>query len=175
MRIWYDPADGRILYTLTGAADLPGDYIESDLSAEELGDLSAWAVIGGALVRVSLEPLRVEARAVLTAFITTTRAGLITALPGQDMIYLAKEAEARAWIGATDPDIAAFPLLSAETGITAPDAGQLAQLWLNMADLWRAAAASLEALRLSTLAAIAAAQTPEDITAALAALTPQET
>lgn len=87
------------------------------------------------------------------------------------MIYLAKEAEARAWVGATDPDLATFPLLAAEIGITAPDADQLAQLWLNMADLWRSAAAGLEALRLSTQAAIAEATTPEDITAALAVIT----
>ncbi|MBJ2150597.1 hypothetical protein [Paracoccus sp. IB05] len=174
MRIWYDPADGRILCTLTGTPDLPGEYIETGLTAEDLGDLTGWAVIGGELVRISLEPLRQEARVALTAAITRARAGLITALPGQDMIYLAKEAEARAWVAATDPDLATFPLLSAETGITAPDPDQLAQLWLNMADLWRSAAAGLEALRLSTQAAIAAAGSPEDITAALAALTPQE-
>ncbi|MCL4064961.1 hypothetical protein M3484_00005, partial [Pseudomonas sp. GX19020] len=139
---------GRILYTMQGAADLPGDYIETDLAAEDLGDLTGWAVIGGAQVRISLEPLREEARMALTAWITTARARLITALPGQDMIYLAKEAEARAWVEASAPDMAGFPLLAAEIGITAPDADQLAQLWLNMADLWRSAAAGLEALRL---------------------------
>ena len=77
----------------------------------------------------------------------------ITAPPGQDLIHQAKEAEARAWITATNaastipatgpaPVLADFPLLSAE--ITAPDAHSLAQLWLSMATLWRRAAAGLE-------------------------------
>ena len=87
------------------------------------------------------------------------------------MIYLAKEAEARAWIADPAPDPANYPLLSAEVGITAPDAASLAQLWLNMAVLWRAAAAQLEALRMTIGAAIDAAETPEDVAAALAALT----
>jgi len=93
------------------------------------------------------------------------RLAFVTPLPGQDMVYLAKEAEARAWVAAIAPVLSDYPLLLAEVGITAPDADQLAQLWLNMAALWRAAAAQLEALRLSTQAAIEAAVSPEEVTA----------
>ena len=94
----------------------------------------------------------------------------ITVLPGQDLIYQAKEAEARAWIADPAPDPANYPLLVAEIGITAPDAAQLAQLWLNMATLWRQAAAGLEALRLTVGAAVEAATTVEEVEAALSGL-----
>lgn len=130
-----------------------------------------WIVEGGNAVPPAADPAaalaeaRVAAMDRLTGTIATARVQLITDLPGQDMIYLAKEAEARAWVNAVAPDLADYPLLAAEIGITAPNADQLAQLWLNMAALWRAAAAQLEALRLSTQAAIASAASPEEIDA----------
>jgi hypothetical protein len=170
--VFYRP-DRTVAFTADGdevppALDMTGLSV---LTTEEpLGDLAAWEVVEGALVLVSLEPARARARAALAGWITAARNQLITDLPGQDMVYLAKEAEARAWTSAVSPDLADYPLISAEVGITAPDADQLAQLWLNMAALWRSAAAGLEALRLSTQAAIEAAQSPAEITAALAAL-----
>jgi len=170
--VFYRP-DGSIAFTSDGD-DAPPTLDMSGLAVlstdEPLGDLAAWAVVDGALELVSLEPARARAFAGLSVWIANARTQLITDLPGQDMIYLAKEAEARAWVSETTPDLADYPLLAAEVGITAPDADQLAQLWLNMAALWRDAAAELEALRLSTKAAIEAAQTPAEIAAALAAL-----
>ncbi|AWD21625.1 hypothetical protein [Fuscovulum blasticum] len=117
-----------------------------------------------------LAQAQAAARLRLTAAITRARTALITDLPGQDMIYLAKEAEARAWLADPVPDPAAYPLLVAEIGITAPDAPSLAQLWLNLAALWRQTAAELEGLRMAVGAAIDAATTPEDVAAALAPL-----
>lgn len=95
--------------------------------------------------------------------VSTARTRYITDLPGQSMIYLAKEAEARAWLAAAAPDIADYPLLAAEVGITAPDPDDLAQLWLNLAAIWRAAAASLEAIRLTAPARLAAATDPDAV------------
>jgi hypothetical protein len=118
----------------------------------------------------ALEAAKAEARVTLAAAVTAARAALITDLPGQSMIYLAKEAEARAWMADPTPDPAAYPLLSAELGITAPDAASLAQIWLNLATLWRSTAADLEALRLTTRAAIDAATTPEEVGAAVSQL-----
>lgn len=118
----------------------------------------------------ALAQAKATARAALSAHIEAARAALITDLPGQSMIYLAKEAEARAWLADPMPDLADYPMLSAEVGITAPDADSLAQLWLNMAVLWRGAAAGLEALRLSTAAAIEAAGTVAEVDAAMAAI-----
>jgi hypothetical protein len=91
--------------------------------------------------------------------IAAERAALLTDMVGQEMIYLAKEAEAKTWQVATNPDIADYPLLAAEVGITADDADALAALWLLMADQWRQTAARLEAIRLKTKADIGAADT----------------
>ena len=115
----------------------------------------------------ALTAYKAEARATLAAAVAAARTALITDLPGQSMIYLAKEAEARAWLADPTPDPAAYPLLSAELGITAPDGASLAQIWLNLATLWRSTAADLEALRLTASAAIDAATTPEEVGAAV--------
>ncbi len=113
--------------------------------------------------RLALEKTR--ARAEVAAALAAARTALITDLPGQSMIYLAKEAEARAWLADPAPDMADYPMLSAEIGLTAPDAQALAQIWLNMATLWRQAAATLEARRLTLSAAIDAATTVAEVEA----------
>jgi hypothetical protein len=170
--VFYRP-DGSIAFTADGD-EAPPTLDMSGLSMLSTDqppvDLAAWAVVDGALELVSLEPARIRAMATLSGWIASARAQLITDLPGQDMVYLAKEAEARAWVAEATPDIAHFPLLAAEVGLTAPDADQLAQLWLNMAALWRSTAAQLEALRLSAQAAISAAESEAGIAAALAVL-----
>ena len=116
----------------------------------------------------ALAAAKSTAREALAGAVATARAGLITDLPGQSMIYLAKEAEAARWAADPAPDLASYPLIAAEIGITAPDAASLVQIWLNMAALWRSAAADLEALRLTTRAAIDAAETVDEVGAALA-------
>lgn len=91
------------------------------------------------------------------------RLALVTDIPGQQAIYQAKEAEARAWMAALPLTLTDYPLLAAEVGITAPNAAQLAQLWLNMGHMFRAAAAQSEGARMTALAAIDAAKTPEEL------------
>lgn len=118
-----------------------------------------------------LDRAKAAAQVRLIEVMAAARLGFVTPLPGQDMVYLAKESEALAWVAAEAPDIADYPLLAAEVGITAPNADQLAQLWLNMAALWRGAAADLEGLRLSTKAAIAAAQSVGEIDIILEGIT----
>jgi hypothetical protein len=85
----------------------------------------------------------------------------ITTAPGQEMIYLAKEAEAVAYLAASVPnppaDLAAYPLLAAEIGVTAPTAWELAQVWVNTALIWRSIAAGMEGARMRAIAAIEAA------------------
>lgn len=100
----------------------------------------------------------------------TTRQAYITDLPGQDAIYQAKETEAEAYLDDPSPNMADYPLLSAETGITAPTAADLATLWITMGTQWRSIAAQIEAARMTANAAIAGATTIAQIDAALAAL-----
>ncbi|WP_119309627.1 hypothetical protein [Cohaesibacter haloalkalitolerans] len=112
----------------------------------------------------SLERAKSIALDVINTRIEKKRAALLTDMVGQEMIYLAKEAEAKAWQAATNPDLADYPLLAAEVGITADDADALAALWLSMADQWRQTAAILEAIRLKAKADIGAAETLDAVT-----------
>ena len=99
---------------------------------------------------------RTAAIAEVNQMIGALRAQYITPIPGQEMLYLAKRAEAAAFL-TLDPapeTLDAFPLLAAEIGITAPSAAELAQIWLNLGALWEGVAAQLEALRLSAIKAI---------------------
>lgn len=99
------------------------------------------------------------------------RVKFITSLPGQEMIYSAKEAEAKAFL-AEDPeplDLTGYPFLAAEVGITAANARDLADLWLAMAASWRTVGPQLETLRLGAITAIEDAADVAEITARLAA------
>jgi hypothetical protein len=131
--------------------------------------LDGWKVIGGALVQVSIDPIKAAARSEISQKIAATRAQYLTVLPGQDMIYLRKEAEAVAYLAASDPSLAEYPMIAAEVGVTAETAYQVAQVWIYMSQSWQAFAASLEAIRLTAANAIAAAASAEAIAEALAA------
>ncbi len=100
------------------------------------------------------------------------RRRIFTDIPGQDAIYLEKRAEAVRYVAADAPkDLTDFPLLAGEVGITAPDAWQLAQLWLHLSDAFRAMGAATEHLRQRASAAVAAAQDFDAIEAAEADFT----
>ena len=119
---------------------------------------------------------RVKARALsrINEVSGSMRAQYVTVIPGQEMIYLAKEAEAARYLADPAPDLAEYPMLSAEVGLTAPTAYELAQLWVNMSDLWRGIAAQIETWRLGTIAQIETAADVATVdaivTAALATL-----
>jgi hypothetical protein len=121
---------------------------------------------------------REEALGAVDELIQATRLRFVTPLAGQEAIYLAKEAEARAYVALVPPppDLSEFPYLSAEIGITAPDAHRLAQLWLQRGALFRGLGARTEHLRMATRKAIATADwetidaTMNDLVAQLAAL-----
>lgn len=93
-----------------------------------------------------------------------TRSLYITELPGQEMIYLAKQTEATAYLASRPADLTDYPFLAAEVGVTAPTAYELAQLWLNMAALWKGAAAQIENLRLTQIAQIESAASLSELT-----------
>ena len=85
----------------------------------------------------------------------------ITDIPGQEALYLMKEAEARAWLAETVPDPANHPLIAAEIGITAPSGDEVAQVYLNLAAIYVQAAAQLEHARLGHIAMAEIASTSE--------------
>jgi hypothetical protein len=98
------------------------------------------------------------------------RREFITDLPAQTEVYRRKEAEARAYLADPSPDMADYPRLSDEVGLTAPTADDLAALWVSMADAWDAADRAVEKARMTAKAAVASAETVADVDAALAAL-----
>lgn len=101
------------------------------------------------------------------------RLAYITDLPGQDMLYIAKMEEARAFIAEAEPDPADYPLIASEVGVTAPTAEEVAQVFLNLNALWRLAAGAIDAACFGAEAAVYAATTATEIDAALIALAAQ--
>ncbi len=101
------------------------------------------------------------------------RARYITVIPGQEMLYIQKEMEASAFIADPAPDMGAYPLITAEIGITAPTAYEVAQIYVNMAALLRHLAAAIEKMRLGAIAAIETASDAAAVEAARAAFLAQ--
>nr|WP_323779534.1 hypothetical protein [Amylibacter sp.] len=110
-----------------------------------------------------------QAKAAATRFVNAAigakREEFITALPGQEMVYLEKEGEAKAYLGA-DPEPAnldAFPFMKAEAEATGYSAQELAQIILFQSDLWRQIGPLIEAARVGANVAIKAADTRGEI------------
>lgn len=164
MYIFYDTATQNIEYTAIGSNDLvTGKTNWIEVPEQELGDLSAWKIINGALVMSNIEPLRVEAVNMFNTRIGEVREMFITPLPGQEMIYLRKEQEARDYLNDANPVLANYPLIAREIGITGVDANQVAQIWLNMAVLWMTVAGILEQIRLGHSAMLSSCNTIAEI------------
>ncbi|WP_339816542.1 hypothetical protein [uncultured Paracoccus sp.] len=122
------------------------------------------------------------ARTIAASRINETRGAarlrFITTLPGQDMVYIEKEREARDWVAAraessNAPDPAEYPHLAQEVGSTAPDMDAVAQVYLNMAAMFRVFSAIIEGEAMAALNEIEAATTAEAVTAAATAFPPR--
>lgn len=127
------------------------------------------ATIKQAALSAALQATRRAAIDRINALAGDLRATFITAIPGQEMLYLAKETEARAWTADQAPTLANYPLIAAEVGLTAPDGGALAQIWLNLGALWRQTAAQIETARMGAIYAVGSATSAPAIAAIVAA------
>ena len=98
-----------------------------------------------------LSKAKAEAIERVTRRVDAARRLFITPIAGQEMIYLGKEAEARAYLSAEpEPvDLTDYPFIASEVGVTAPDAHGVAQVYLNLATQWRGIGSALEGIRLS--------------------------
>lgn len=127
------------------------DWVE--VPDQDLPHLDAWRITGGALVLADLAPYRREAIARINEAAGQTRLQFITDIPGQQMLYAAKEQEAAAYLAESPApaDLSNYPLMAAEVGpgLTAATPLALAQTWLAMAAQWRGVAATIENIRLS--------------------------
>ncbi len=164
MQICYDAATGAVLFTVQGNEVPPGiggNWVAAE--AQELGDLTAWRVIEGALSLVDIAPARLAAVANVNAICGQIRAQFLTNIPFQDGIYAKKKAEAQKYLA--DSSLAGLFYLPLEIGITAPTAYELAQVWVNMDNALDQLSALIEAARVGANAQLSAAETPEQIAA----------
>lgn len=120
------------------------------------------ALVAASEARV-LQRAKRDAIAEVNNIVGDVRSRYITTAPGQEMIYLSKEAEARDCLADTGPVPSSYPLLAAEVGITAETLAQVAQVILNIAGIWRGIAAELETLRFHAIAAIEDAPDPQAV------------
>lgn len=164
-----------------GAVPLPEPWTLSDLGRLVYRD-GAWAERDDPAPPAAVEPTQAELSAQEAAVLAKAkrlatdrinahagevRARFVTVIPGQEMIYLIKESEARAYLADPAPVLVDYPFISAEIGITGISAEEVAQIYVNLAAILRATAAQLETARLGTIAAIEAATAPAAIEAAL--------
>ena len=172
MFVFYEKATGSIVFTLEGEGYPPHlitDTVDVITTQLDLGEISCWRVENGAPVRFTIAPIQARYLGRVNAMMTVTRTKFITALPAQDMIYLRKETEALAYVADPAPDMANYPFLWAEIGVTAPDAWSVAQVWLYMSAMWRGIAAQLEGIRITAVNAIEQASTEDGAELAFAA------
>ena len=111
----------------------------------------------------ALQKVKTEAVAAINAASGLTRQKFITTSPGQEMIYIAKEREAIAYLTDPVPLPVNYPLITAEVGVTAPTAWELAQVWLNVSVYWRNIAAQIEGARMRGIAGIEAASSVDQV------------
>ncbi|MDE4297077.1 hypothetical protein PXK56_17970 [Phaeobacter gallaeciensis] len=112
---------------------------------------------------------RAECVAEVNDAVGQARLPYVTNIPGQEMIYNAKEREALAYL-AMDPkpaDLSEFPFMEAEVGVSADTPLELAQLWQTTAAQWRVVGPTFEELRLSAIRDLKAAVTMGEIDIAM--------
>ncbi len=167
MKLFYDPETGQPTHTLdTEDPDILARQAGAFIEIESLpADLSSLRVVEGEVQIWSLD----RDKAILVQEINETigalRMQFITAIPGQEMLYLMKAQEAQSYLSqASEPsDLTGFPLMAAEVGLTCPTAYELAQLWANMSAMLTQIAAQLEQLRLFYIAAVREAISPTSL------------
>src|SRR5690625_2735727 len=121
-----------------------------------------------------LPTLKAHAKRRIDAEAEQIRLRYVTPGSAQAMVYLVKEAEARACLADPDADPDDYPLLAATVGIernpatgeVAQDVTEVAEIVLAMAGAWAQAAAAIEHTRLAAKAAVEAADTPQAVEAA---------
>jgi len=124
-----------------------------------------------------MAPIRAAAHAEIDAAAGAARASVLTMVPGQEMTYLRKEDQARAYLADGDPDDADYPLLQASVGTDAypaghPSAGQLvatvaeaAAVVMMVSEAWTGLGARIEGVRLRSKRLVTLAETPAEVAA----------
>ena len=116
---------------------------------------------------------RYEGEGAIDAVANDVRARWAT--PGKHQIYADKRNEAERYLADAHsgamPDLTQYPYLSAETGLTAETAADLAELWIYMDSQWKQVAALIEQISIGAKARVKVAGSPDEIIAIVAEAT----
>ena len=119
-----------------------------------------------------VDEIRQAGRAQVGAAIDAVRRKYITSIAGQELTYMEKEREARAFL-LLDPLAVLpgdYPFLAAEANVTGQSLALVAQAVVDRAAQWRTIGAQIEAARMAAQGAIAAAMDAAAVAAAVSAL-----
>lgn len=158
--------DAFVAWRSTGATPTP---YPRDISGAE-SEAALQDVLSPYGIYVGLAQVKAGLKAKIDAAAEAERLRYITGGAGQAMTYQRKADEARACLTATDPMPADYPMLAAEIGISAEDLAGVAQIVNAAYEAWLAVGSQIEAERLGTKAAIDAATTVEEASAAAEAV-----
>lgn len=129
------------------AADPPEFWVPGVLA---WGD-GVWTVVDAAAYNAAYNAALAEAKAAavqrVNAAAGAARAAMITVIPGQDATYQIKEAEAKAYAAAFEPDPADYPYLAAEAAALGLPLADLAATVAATALAWHRLNAAIEATR----------------------------
>lgn len=113
-----------------------------------------------------LAPLRAAAFREVETRAAAARAVVLT--PGKDAVYAGKLGEALSYLAAGQPDdLGGFPFLRAETGVTASNASDLAELWIARDRDTLELVAAIERATMTAKAAVSLAASPAEIDAVI--------
>ena len=135
----------------------PGEYYSFDTVSE------SW--VDDSLTR--LPEIKSKALRFVDEECSKVRSSYVTDISGQEMIYTMKRDEAVAYLNDSDPILSDYPLISAEIGITATTAYEVAQIFINMSAMFTQALAALENIRLIAVSTINSATEKTGVDTAL--------
>ena len=174
----FDKTTGVGLYSLRLSADLDwGDHLlpeEGVLVGEVTKDVGNWTVDdvnnptillpnpNAPAIAVTLDSEKASAKFQIDETAASYRTRFISIGYGQEMTYLEKERQARAYLMDTSQAIGAFPMLTGEAGVKGVTVEACALTIVQMADAWKIAGAAIETARLAAKNQIDLA---EDVTA----------
>lgn len=149
------------LYTKDGLirvrSTCPGEYYSFDTVSE------SW--VDDSLAR--LPEIKLKALRFVDEECSKVRSSYVTDISGQEMIYTMKRDEVVAYLNDSDPILSDYPLISAEIGITATTAYEVAQIYINMSYMFTQALAALENIRLIAVSTINSATEKTGVDTAL--------
>lgn len=135
---------------------------------QRLGRETVAFVAGNWQVSETLTDLKEDLKAAIDVQAERERLRYITPGAGQAMTYQAKAEEARLLVIDTAIDPAAYPLLSAEVGITADTLEEVGAVVLASYRAWQVVGGAIEAARLGAKRLIDLAETEADVRAVVA-------